>query len=125
MRLALAVLGRSSRHSLSLVARRYAGALKAFLEQVFRPAFIHKSGFFGGGVLTRKSARVVVTMGMPALIYRWYYRAHSLRSLEQNILGFARARPVHDTIISGVANLNQRGLRRLIRTFERLGSHGA
>lgn len=38
--------------------------------------------------LTSRSARVVVTMGMPAAIYRWYFQAHSIKSLERNILGF-------------------------------------
>jgi hypothetical protein len=30
-------------------------------------------------------------MGMPAAVYRWFYRAHSLKSLERNILGFVAA----------------------------------
>jgi putative NADPH-quinone reductase len=99
--------------------------LKAFLEQVFRPTFTRKASFFGRGVLTGKSARIIVTMGMPAFIYRWYFHAHSLRSLEQNILGFAGARPVHDTIIGGAGNLSEGALRRWNRTLARLGRDGA
>ena len=49
--------------------------LKGFLEQVARPGFaIHreKGGSpWGNKGLTGRSARVVVTMGMPALVYRW------------------------------------------------------
>lgn len=42
--------------------------LKALLEQAFRPAFAFggKAVSLGGGKLKGRSARVVVTMGMPA-----------------------------------------------------------
>jgi len=72
--------------------------LKGFLEQVARPgfAFTAEGGNpFGRKGLTGRSARVVVTMGMPALVYRWYFRAHSLKSLERNILGFVGIAPVN------------------------------
>ena len=54
--------------------------LKAFLEQVFRPgqAFDYGDGGFPKKLLAGKSARLVVTMGMPAFLYRWYFGAHAL-----------------------------------------------
>ena len=78
--------------------------LKAFFEQVFRPGFAIKMGdrTFSPGLLQGKSARIIVTMGMPALIYRWYFRAHSLKSLERNILKFAGITPIAETIIGSV-----------------------
>ncbi|HZP88847.1 MAG TPA: NAD(P)H-dependent oxidoreductase, partial [Burkholderiales bacterium] len=63
--------------------------LKGFLEQVARPGFAFSGegeNPFAHKALAGRSARVVVTMGMPALIYRWYFRAHSIKSLERNIL---------------------------------------
>lgn len=33
-----------------------------------------------------RAAHVVVTMGMPALVYRWYFRAYIVKALERNIL---------------------------------------
>jgi hypothetical protein len=48
------------------------------------------------------SARVVVSMGMPALFYTVVYRAHSLKSLKRNILRFAGFAPVRHSIIGGV-----------------------
>lgn len=53
------------------------GLVKLFLEQVFRPGFAFS---YDGGRLPRKalggrSARIVVTMAMPALAYRWFYGA--------------------------------------------------
>lgn len=50
--------------------------LKAFLEQVFRPgvAFEYQaSGKMAKKLFTDKSARIVVTMGMPACVYRWFF----------------------------------------------------
>jgi putative NADPH-quinone reductase len=52
--------------------------LKGFLEQVARPGFaFHAEGGnpFKKKALVGRSARVVVTMGMPSLVYRWYFRA--------------------------------------------------
>ncbi len=82
--------------------------LKAFLEQVARPGFAlqRKSrNPLRAGLLTGRSARVVVTMGMPALIYRWYYRAHSLKSLERNILRFVGIAPVRHTLVGGAGKM--------------------
>lgn len=77
---------------------------KAFLEQVFRPgfAFSYETAGWPKKKLKGRSARVIVTMGMPGWAYRWIYRAHSLRSLERNILRFVGIGPVRDTIIGMV-----------------------
>ena len=82
--------------------------LKGFLEQVARPGFAF--GREGGNPLANKgltgrSARIVVTMGMPAAIYRWYFRAHSIKSLERNILGFVGIAPVNETLIGMAGNM--------------------
>ena len=78
--------------------------LKGFLEQVARPGFAiaQSENGFPKRLLKGRSARVVVTMGMPARFYTWFYRAHSLRSLERNILGFAGISPVRHSIIGSV-----------------------
>jgi putative NADPH-quinone reductase len=83
--------------------------LKGFLEQVMRPGFAfaygeNRASFTKKG-LGGRSARVVVTMGMPALVYRWYFRAHSVKSLERNILGFVGIAPVDETLIGTVGGL--------------------
>ena len=77
--------------------------LKAFLEQVMRPNFAFAYvNELREKLLEGRSGRVVVTMGMPALFYRLIYRAHSLRSLERNILKFVGIDPVATTIIGSV-----------------------
>lgn len=83
--------------------------LKALLEQMLRPGFAFSAAKLGRWpvkFLSYKSARIIVTMGMPELIYRWYFRAHSLRSLQRNILGFVGFRGIRSTLIGGVAGLD-------------------
>jgi len=85
--------------------------LKAFLEQVLRPGFAFEydeSGRFPKKRLMGKSARVVVTMGMLAFIYRWFFFAHGLKTLERNILGFCGIGPVKSTLIGSIEGLTER-----------------
>ena len=101
--------------------------VKAFLEQVARPGFAFKPGAgnpFAAKGLVGRSARVLVTMGMPALVYRWFYRAHSVRSLERNILGFVGIAPVHETLVGQVEQLGPEGVARWTRRLETLGTRG-
>jgi putative NADPH-quinone reductase len=98
--------------------------LKGFLEQVARPGFAFQptaSGGLGEKLLAGRSARVVVTMGMPALVYRFYFRAHSVRSLERNVLGHLGFSPIDETLIGRVAALDDPALVRWLATMRRLG----
>lgn len=74
--------------------------------------------------LTGRSARVVVTMGMPATIYRWYFRAHSIKSLERNILGFVGIAPVHETLVGMVGNMEPALAKKWLSRLEKLGERG-
>jgi len=101
--------------------------LKGFLEQVARRGFAFEpvaGNPLGKKLLTGRSARVVVTMGMPALVYRWIFRAHSLRSLERNILGFVGIAPIHETLVGGVDGLGADGVGRWLDQMVELGLHG-
>lgn len=99
--------------------------LKGFLEQVARPgfAFDRQAGNpLRAGRLGGRSARIVVTMGMPAAFYRWVYRAHGIRSLERNILGFVGIGPVHHTFVGAAADLDEQAVRRWCERLRRLGA---
>ncbi|WP_165219128.1 NAD(P)H-dependent oxidoreductase [Affinirhizobium pseudoryzae] len=80
--------------------------LKAFLEQAARPGFAYDPGKgpFGGKLLSGRSARVIITMGMPAWWYRLVYRAASLQAFRIGILNFVGIRPVHATLIGLVGD---------------------
>ena len=85
--------------------------LKGFLEQLLRPGFAfeyQKSGGMAKKLLKGKSARIVVTMGMPAFVYRWIFFAHSLKSLTRNTLWFCGIGPVKSTIIGSIEGLTDR-----------------
>jgi putative NADPH-quinone reductase len=98
--------------------------VKGFLEQVARPGFAFKYQE-GGNPFTSKglkgrSARVVVTMGMPAIVYRWFFRAHSVKSLERNILGFVGIAPVRETLVGMVGNMKAEEAAKWTRKLARL-----
>lgn len=100
---------------------------KGFLEQVARPGFAfsrESSNPFTNKGLTGRSARVVVTMGMPAAIYRWVFRAHSVKSLERNILGFVGIAPVRASLIGMTGNLDAKTANKWLAQLEKLGRHG-
>jgi len=101
--------------------------VKAFLEQVARPGFaIGKPTQKGGVKLLRgRSARIVVTMGMPAFLYRWYFGAHAIRSLERNILRFVGVAPVRRSLIGLVEGKDGGRRTRWLAAIERLGTRGA
>jgi len=78
---------------------------KGFLEQLLKPGFAVPADGTLGGLLGGRSARLVVTMGMPAPVYRWWFGAHGVRNLERNILRFAGLKPVRRTLIGSVETL--------------------
>lgn len=99
--------------------------LKAFLEQALRPGFA--VGPFGSRrqkLLRGRRARVVVTMGMPAFFYRWYFGAHSVKSLERNILRFCGIAPVSQTLIGLVEGTSPARRQRWLARLEALGRAG-
>jgi putative NADPH-quinone reductase len=88
--------------------------VKAFLEQIMRPgiAFAYRPQGFPKRLLAGRSARIVVTMGMPAFLYRWYFGGHGLRGLERSILRFTGIKPVRETLLGMIGNADEAGRRR-------------
>lgn len=101
--------------------------LKAFFEQLFRPGL----AISGDGtreawrsLLKGRTARVVVTMGMPAAIYRWFFMAYSLKILKRNILSFVGIHPVRTTVIGKVEAADDRRRGKWLEQMRRLGALG-
>ena len=83
--------------------------LKAFFEQTLRPGVAFaaaKKGRFPKKLLRGKTSRIVVTMGMPGFFYRFYFRAHSLKSLEKNVLAFCGIKPVGSSVIGMIEGMS-------------------
>lgn len=98
--------------------------VKAFLEQVLRPGFaIETSNGRWAKKLKGRSARLVVTMGMPALFYRCFFFSHGMRGLERSILKFCGIRPVRETFI-GLVECGDKHRRRALDKLRALGAAG-
>jgi putative NADPH-quinone reductase len=99
--------------------------LKGFLEHIFRPGFAmeYKQGGFPRKLLAGRSARIVVTMGMPVLLYRWYFGAFGLRAFERSILKFAGIKPVRESLY-GLTLADEKKRARWIEDMRRHGSQG-
>jgi putative NADPH-quinone reductase len=65
-----------------------------------------KSGF-AKTLLKGRSARVVVTMGMPASFYRFWYLGHGIAGLRRNILNFVGISPVRETLFGMVEGASE------------------
>lgn len=96
--------------------------LKALFEQAFRPAFAFggKAAAPGAGRLKGRSIRIIITMGMPALVYRTVFFAHSLRALKRGILALVGFGPIRDTVLGGIETRADRK-----DLLERVGAMGA
>jgi putative NADPH-quinone reductase len=100
--------------------------LKGFLEQVARPGFAFRGrpdGRRPEPALTGKSARVVVTMGMPAFVFRWFYHSYGVRGLRRSILEFCGIKPVR-TIYIGMVDDKRFDAKQWLAKLRALGGRG-
>jgi putative NADPH-quinone reductase len=63
-------------------------------------------------------------MGMPALAYRWFFLAHSLKSLERNILRYSGIGPIRETLIGNVERIGPAGREKWLAKVHALGRDG-
>ena len=102
--------------------------LKAFLEQVMRPgtafAYPAEGEGFAKSLLSGRSARLVVTMGMPATIYRLWFLSHGVAGMRRGILNFVGVRPVRESLFGMVANASNAKRAKWIGQMRVLGQRG-
>lgn len=99
--------------------------LKGLLEQVARPGAVRGQGPAAMRTLLRgRSARLVVTMGMPAFVYRLFFLSHGVKQLERSILRFVGVAPVRATLIGNVEG-SARSRARWLARLGALGERGA
>lgn len=102
--------------------------LKGFLERLTQPDLLAINA--SGGKASRKmykgkSARVIMTMGMPGWFYRWYYGAHALKLLTRNILHFTGISPVRSSIFGMIEAVSDAKRKQWLRDVEALGYDAA
>ena len=98
--------------------------LKGFIERVLQGdllAIQQSGGKASWKIFKGKSARIIMTMGMPGLIYRWYYGAHALKLLKRNILHFTGIRPVRSAVYGMIEAVGDDKRKQWLREVEALG----
>jgi putative NADPH-quinone reductase len=98
--------------------------VKAFFEQISCNEFAIAQAESGGWprkMLKGKSARVVVTMGMPSLAYKVFFGAHGVRGFECSILNMSGFKPIRETLIGAVDILSPK---QIDRVLTRMRSYG-
>jgi putative NADPH-quinone reductase len=100
--------------------------LKAYMEQLARDNFLlgKTDHGFPPGHLRGRSARVIVTMGMPSLLYRMMFGAHGVRAFNRSILAMAGIRPIQTSLFGG-AEIQGNGATRTIGKVRKLGQRMA
>lgn len=86
--------------------------MKAFIEQTFRPGFAMDYGGknrFPKQLFKGKSARIVVTMGMPAFIYRSVFGGYGVKAFERSTLALCGVRPIEETLLGMAGDSRVRG----------------
>ncbi len=104
---------------------------KAYIEQVFRYGFGFgntdpnvKEGRWPKKHLAGKSARIVVTMGMPSIVYRSYCGGHGVKYLKRSVLGLSGVKPIKINLIGMVDAKSKRSRKRWIEKMRLRGAKG-
>lgn len=102
---------------------------KTFCEQVFRYGFAmpHPGPQTGrnrlSGLLAGRSARLIVTMGMPAVLYRVGFGAFGVRAFERGVLWLSGIRPIRRTLL-GQVEADPKIRRQWLQDVRALGRRG-
>ena len=98
--------------------------MKGFIERLLQPDLLAINEAGPGAdwkVFKGKSARVIMTMGMPGWFYRFYYGAHALKLLRRNILHLVGIKPVRSTIYGMIAAVSGDRRKAWLREVEAVG----
>jgi len=102
--------------------------LKGFIERILQPDLIARENTenaMNWSIFSNKSARIVMTMGMPVSIYRFWYRGHALKLLKRNILNFIGITPVRHTLFGMIGTSKPEQRERWLGQVRDLGKQAA
>ena len=102
--------------------------LKGFIERILQPDLVARENTesaMNWHIFQNKSARIVMTMGMPVSIYRWWFRGHALKLLTRNILHFIGIKPVRATLCGMIATSKPARRERWLAEMRTLGEKAA
>ena len=98
--------------------------MKGFIERVLQPDLLAIQGSHdraSWSILKGKSARIIMTMGMPGWFYWWYFGAHALKLLKRNILHFTGVSPVRSIVYGMAVGVGDEKRKQWLREVEALG----
>ncbi len=98
--------------------------LKGFIERILQRevlALRNNPSMAAWKMFKGKSARIIMTTGMPGFFYRWYFGAHALKLLRRNILQFIGIKPVRATIHGMIEGVSDGKRQEWLRETEALG----
>ena len=98
--------------------------LRGFFEHAARADFFlgQKETGWPEQMMKGKSARILVSMGMPGLVYRFGMDEGGLKALERGILGLSGFKPLHHSIIGGAGELSEEQFRSWDAFFRKIGA---
>jgi putative NADPH-quinone reductase len=102
--------------------------MKGFLERALQPDLIARENTehaMNWSIFNNKTARIVMTLGMPASIYRFWYGGHALKLLSRNILNFIGIKPVRHTLFGMVGSSKPQTREQWIAQVRQLGRQAA
>jgi putative NADPH-quinone reductase len=102
--------------------------LKGFIERILQPDLIARENTenaMNRAIFRNKTARIIITMGMPVSIYRFWYRGYALKLLTRNILNFIGIKPVRHTLFGMVATSKPQTRDAWVERVRTLGRHRA
>jgi len=98
--------------------------MKGFIERLLQPDLLrihNRGGRESWKLFKNKSARIIMTMGMPGWFYRWYFGAHALKLIKRNILHFIGIKPVRSTIFGMIEAAGDDKRKEWLRAVEAMG----
>lgn len=101
--------------------------LKGFFEQTFRYGFALPRPEAGAsrGQLAGRTARIVVTMGMPDFVYGLVFGGFGVRAMVRGILGISGVKPVRRNYVGMVESMKPEQRRAWLNRMRRLGGLAA
>jgi len=98
--------------------------LKGFIERTFLPGFavnFHDDSPLWDKLLAGRSARLIVTLNTPSLIYRWVFGRPGHTTMKRTILEFCGVKPVRITEVGPVKNSTQEKRTQWLHKVRELG----
>lgn len=97
-------------------------ATRALFEQMACGGFFLQEGEgvtqWPRKMMKGKSARIIITMGMPAIVYRTLMGSASVKALERGMFGISGFKPIKHSILGGVESSNDKRVKWLEDIYE-------